>query len=55
MLNAVPSAEAMDFFELLRRLERGGRLFGRGARPDREPARLGQALRLGSPCTTWPR
>jgi type VI secretion system protein ImpH len=37
----------MDFFELLRRLERGGRLFGRGSRPDREPARLGQELRLG--------
>jgi type VI secretion system protein ImpH len=41
------AAEGMDFFELLRRLERGGRLFGRGSRPDREPARLGQQLRLG--------
>ena len=44
---SVPSAEAMDFFELLRRLERDGRLFGRGSRPDREPARLGQELRQG--------
>ena len=43
----VPGAEAMDFFELLRRLERDGRLFGRGGLPDREPARLGQELRLG--------
>ena len=40
-------AEGMDFFELLRRLERGGRRFGHGSRPDREPARLGQHLRLG--------
>ncbi len=44
---SVPSAEAMDFFELLRRLERAGKLFGRGGLPDREPARLGQELRLG--------
>ena len=44
---SVPSAEAMDYFELLRRLERDGQLFGRGSRPDREPARLGQELRQG--------
>ena len=37
----------MDFFELLRRLEAAGGRFGRGGRPDREPARLGQELRLG--------
>ena len=37
----------LDFFELLRRLEVAGRLFGRAGRPDREPARLGQAVRLG--------
>jgi type VI secretion system protein ImpH len=42
-----PPAEAMDFFELLRRLETRGLLFGRGGRPDREPARLGQEVRLG--------
>ena len=28
--DAFPDAEAMDFFELLRRLEGGGRFFGRG-------------------------
>ena len=39
--------DQMDFFELLRRLEGDGRLFGYGGRPDREPARLGQELRLG--------
>ncbi|HET9069025.1 MAG TPA: type VI secretion system baseplate subunit TssG [Amaricoccus sp.] len=44
---SLPDAEAMDFFELLRRLEREGRFFGRGGLPDREPARLGQELRLG--------
>lgn len=42
-----PIPPGMDFFELLRQLERGGRLFGRAGRPDREPARLGQELRLG--------
>lgn len=41
-----PPAEEMDFFELLRRLEVNGR-FGRGGRPDQEPARLGQEPRLG--------
>jgi type VI secretion system protein ImpH len=39
--------EQMDFFELLRRLEADGLLFGHGGRPDREPARLGQELRFG--------
>lgn len=43
---AQPSA-AFDFFELLRRLEHDGRLFGHTGRPDREPARLGQHVRLG--------
>ena len=38
--------EETDFFELLRRLEGEGR-FGRGGRPDQEPARLGQEPRLG--------
>jgi type VI secretion system protein ImpH len=40
-------SEAFDFFELLRRLEREGGLFGYSGRPDREPARLGQHVRLG--------
>jgi type VI secretion system protein ImpH len=40
--------EQMDFFELLRTLERGGAAsFGYGGRPDREPARLGQEVRMG--------
>ena len=37
----------MDFFELLRRLEAGGGRFGGPGRPDREPARLGQEVRMG--------
>ncbi len=42
-----PPAETMDFFELMRRLERdGGGRFATGGRPDGEPARLGQAVRL---------
>ena len=40
-------SETFDFFELLRRLERDGGLFGHAGRPDREPARLGQHVRLG--------
>lgn len=40
-------SEMFDFFELLRRLEQSGRLFGHSGRPDREPARLGQHVRLG--------
>lgn len=40
------NAQSMDFFELLRRLEDGTRRFGRGGGPDREPARLGQGVRL---------
>jgi type VI secretion system protein ImpH len=37
---------AMDFFELLRRLEGPGQRFGRAGGPEREPARLGQDARL---------
>jgi len=37
---------AYDFFELLRRLELRSGLFGHSGRPDREPARLGQHVRL---------
>jgi len=45
---AAPVSEAYDFFELLRRLERQDRLlFGHSGRPEREPARLGQHVRLG--------
>lgn len=40
-------SESFDFFELLRRLEQGGHLFGHSGQPDREPARLGQHVRLG--------
>lgn len=39
-------AEAMDFFELMRRLERAGGRFAAGGRPDAEPARLGQTVQL---------
>jgi type VI secretion system protein ImpH len=39
-------SEAFDFFELLRRLEQRGGLFGYSGQPDREPARLGQHVRL---------
>jgi type VI secretion system protein ImpH len=42
-----PVSETFDFFELLRQLERRGGLFGHAGRPDREPARLGQHVRLG--------
>lgn len=45
--NAEILSEAFDFFELLRQLERRGGLFGHSGRPDREPARLGQHVRLG--------
>lgn len=46
-IGAAPT-EAYDFFELLRQLERpGGALFGHTGRPEREPARLGQHVRLG--------
>jgi type VI secretion system protein ImpH len=41
-----PDPEAMTFFELLRRLETDGLRFGRAGGPDREPARLGQSVRL---------
>lgn len=39
-------SESFDFFELLRRLEQRGGLFGHSGQPDREPARLGQHVRL---------
>ncbi|WP_214472661.1 type VI secretion system baseplate subunit TssG [Mesorhizobium sp. dw_380] len=39
-------SETFDFFELLRRLERRGGLFGYSGSPEREPARLGQHVRL---------
>ena len=45
--DAGPLPTEFDFFELLRRLEEGGKLFGQAGRPDREPARLGQHVRLG--------
>ncbi len=38
--------ESMDFFELLRRLETQSLRFGRAGGPDREPARLGQRIRM---------
>jgi type VI secretion system protein ImpH len=38
--------ESMDFFELLRRLETEDARFGRAGGPGREPARLGQRVRL---------
>lgn len=38
--------ETMGFFELLRRLETESMRFGRAGGPDREPARLGQRVRL---------
>ena len=47
LTGAEAAAEAFDFFELLRVLERDGRLFGHGSLPDMEPARLGQHMRLG--------
>ncbi len=45
--NLTNLAQTFDFFELLRRLEREGRLFGHRGNPEREPARLGQHVRLG--------
>ena len=44
---AAPLSTGFDFFELLRQLERreSGR-FGHSGRPEREPARLGQHVRL---------
>ena len=41
-----PLSEDFDFFELLRRLERRHGLFGYSGQVDREPARLGQHIRL---------
>ncbi|AZO71113.1 MULTISPECIES: type VI secretion system baseplate subunit TssG [unclassified Mesorhizobium] len=39
-------SEGFDFFELLRRLEQRGGLFGYSGQANREPARLGQQVRL---------
>uniref|UniRef100_UPI001952E68E hypothetical protein n=1 Tax=Klebsiella pneumoniae TaxID=573 RepID=UPI001952E68E len=39
-------SEGFDFFELLRRLEQRRGLFGHSGTGDREPARLGQHVRL---------
>ncbi|MGX5799745.1 type VI secretion system baseplate subunit TssG [Bradyrhizobium sp. Arg314] len=39
-------SESFDFFELLRRLEQRRGLFGHSGQADREPARLGQHVRL---------
>lgn len=38
---------SFDFFELLRQLEAGKSRFGQKGGPEREPARLGQQIRLG--------
>jgi len=47
-LDALPDPRDMDFFALLRRLEvAAGSRFGHGRRPEQEPARLGQGVRLG--------
>ena len=43
---AEPLSESFDFFELLRRLEQRGGLFGYSGQANREPARLGQHVRL---------
>ncbi|TPI26986.1 type VI secretion system baseplate subunit TssG [Mesorhizobium sp. B3-2-1] len=43
---AEPLLESFDFFELLRRLEQRRGLFGHSGTADREPARLGQHVRL---------
>ena len=41
-----PLSESFDFFELLRRMEQRRGLFGHSGTADREPARLGQHVRL---------
>lgn len=46
LTGGLAAPESMDFFELLRRLERPGVRFGRSGGPSREPARLGQRARL---------
>lgn len=43
---ADPLSEGYDFFELLRRLEQRRGLFGYSGTADREPARIGQHVRL---------
>ena len=39
-------AKSMDFFELLRQLESSGKRFGQGGGASRDPARLGQPIRM---------
>jgi len=46
LMGDLVAPESMDFFELLRRLERDGARFGRSGGPSQEPARLGQRARL---------
>jgi type VI secretion system protein ImpH len=46
LTGGLAAPESMDFFELLRRLEREGARFGRSGGPSREPVRLGQRARL---------
>jgi type VI secretion system protein ImpH len=46
LTGGIVAPESMDFFELLRRLERDEARFGRAGGPSREPARLGQRARL---------
>ena len=45
-IEAEPLSEGYDFFELLRRLEQRRGLFGHSGTAEREPARLGQHVRL---------
>lgn len=46
LTGSAPEPESMGFFELLRRLETADLRFGRAGGPEREPARLGQQVRL---------
>lgn len=46
LTGALPDPRRMGFFELLRRLETGALRFGRAGGPGKEPARLGQRVRL---------
>ena len=47
LTNSEGLSPEFDFFELLRRLERRGNRFGHSGRVDRDPARIGQGIRLG--------
>ena len=46
LTEAVADPLSVNFFELLRQLEKQGLRFGRNGGPDREPARLGQGIRM---------